>query len=99
MALDIVRLSLPALAGAVLAMGASLGCESSAPLPYPVAVTQASLAVPAPLSASAGDATTSEVRTVFAEWVTARGNGDAATFEGLYDTARFEGIRRSRSGL
>jgi hypothetical protein len=99
MAHDIALLSLPALAGTLLALGACMGCQSSAPLPYPVAVTQASLAVPAPLTASANDATTSEVRTVFAEWVTARGNGDAATFEGLYDTARFEGIRRVRSGL
>jgi hypothetical protein len=98
MALDIVRLSLPALAGAVLSLGASLGCESSIPLPYPVAVTQASLSVPAPLSTSASDAT-SEVRAVFAEWVTARGNGDAATFEGFYDMSRFEGVRRARSGL
>jgi hypothetical protein len=99
MALDIARLSLPAFTAALVALGGSLGCESSVPLPYPVAVTQASLAAPAPVLGSAGDATTSEVRTVFAEWVAARGNGDAATFEGFYDTARFEGVRRARSGL
>jgi hypothetical protein len=81
-----------------LALIACAGCETSAPLQN----ARISFAAPVTLSAASGvgiDGTTSEVRAAFGEWLAARSHGDAVGFEELYDTARFEGIRRARSGI
>jgi len=80
----------------------SVGCQGATPLPSPLTGAQASLAAPAglPGQAAAGlEGNTSEVRAAFGEWSAARSQGNVAAYEGLYDPARFEGIRRARSGI
>src|SRR5580704_11730898 len=92
----------PWIFGALLATTAALGgCESAATLQHPTTAAGLSLSAPVLLAApsASSDGSTSEVRAVFGEWVAARGRGDVATFEGLYDSKHFEGVRRAPSGL
>jgi hypothetical protein len=84
------------LVGASVSLAASAGCQSTTPIQYRLA--SVTLAAP-PSPGAAADGTTSEVRATFGEWVSARAHGDAATYESLYDTKRFEGIRRTPSGV
>ena len=88
--------------GACLVFAACAGCQGATQLQYPLSAAQVSFAAPSAFSAQSGagqDGNTSEVRTVFGEWVSARSQGNAAAYEGLYDPAHFEGIRRARSGI
>ena len=87
--------------GAWLALAACAGCQGATSLQYPLSAAQVSLAAPsAPSTQNPGqDGNTSEVRTLFGEWVAARSQGNAAAYEALYDPAHFEGIRRARSGM
>jgi hypothetical protein len=89
---------------ALAALFTSAGCESVTPSRYPVA-SHASLGLSrlAPESVGGGgvaeDAATTELRQVFADWTRARGSGDVAALEALYDVGRFEGVRRARTGV
>jgi hypothetical protein len=91
---------LPWLASVLFVAASGLGCASERPMQYPLSAARVALAAPASLVAQPGqDGNTSEVRSVFGEWVSARSRGDRAAYEALYDAKRFEGVRRARSGI
>jgi len=67
---------------------------------YPLSAARVALSAPSSLATPAAqDGSTTEVRSVFGEWVSARSRGDRAAYEALYDEKRFEGVRRARSGI
>jgi hypothetical protein len=79
-----------------LVVGCAASSRSTVPLASAPDMTLSSLA---PARGNADDPATAELRGVFAQWQTARGSGDVASLEDLYDASRFEGTRWSRTGV